>query len=184
LNNLLEKEQAQYTYPFLNFSDVDYHCDDWENNTDRHIETIEWEHKVKEIVSKIVVEGDFEKKAIELAEPTIMLAIRHKHHGFKEEREVRIVAVQFPKNMIEAAGKLEVFPSNKAVSFRPYAGVLVPYISLFDGIPECDRKLPIKHIVVGPHPDKWKRQKSVQMMLGKLEIQATVSVSDIPFLGR
>jgi len=184
LSNLLEKEQEQYTYPFLNFSDVDYHHNDWENDKNRHLETIEWERKVKEIVSDIVVDGDFEKKAAELAQPTIMLAIRHKHQGFKEEREVRIVAVQFPKNMIEAAGKLDVFPSNKAVLFRPSAGVLVPYISLFDGIPKSDRKLPIKHVLVGPHPDKRKRQKSVQMMLEKLEIEATVSVSDIPFLGR
>lgn len=184
LSNLLETEQKQYKYPILNFSDVDYHHNDWENDTSRHLETIEWERKVKDIVSEIVVDGDLEIKAVELAQPTIMLAIRHKHQGFKEECEVRIVAVQFPKNMIEAAGKIDVFPSNKAVSFRPYSGVLVPYISLFDGIPESDRKLPIKHIVVGPHPDKWKRQKSVQMMLDKLEIKATVSVSDIPFLGR
>jgi hypothetical protein len=188
LSNLLDKEQEQFTYPFWDLSDVDYHDDELKNNTIRHPETIKWERKIIEIVSKIVVdveEGNFEKIAAELAEPTIMLAIRHKHQGFKEECEVRIVIVLFPNNIIEAAGMLEIYPlSIKTVLFRQFAGVLVPYISLFDNIPENDRKLPIKRIIVGPHPDKWKRQKSVQMMLDKLEIEATVSVSDIPFLGR
>lgn len=116
--------------------------------------------------------------------PIVALAIRHKHRGFKEEREVRIAAVRSSKEIIRAAKELGNVPLNKAVSFYPRSGVLVPYISLFDGIPAEERKLPIREIVVGPHPDKLKRQQAAQMLVDELEIEATVRVSDIPFLGR
>jgi hypothetical protein len=49
---------------------------------------------------------------------------------------------------------------------------------------EAIEKLPISKIVVGPHPDKFKRQKSVQALLKQAQVDAEVTVSDIPYLGR
>lgn len=181
LNDLIVREQEQYKYSFVSFSDVDYHAKDWVNDTNRHEETLEWERKVREIVSRVVVEGDLEKQGEELFEPIIALAIRHKHRGFKEEREIRIATVRRP-NKIASQREGEI--PKKAVYFYNRSGVLVPYISLFDGISSKEHRLPIKEIIVGPHPEKMKRQQAIQMLLNELEIEAEVRVSDIPFLGR
>lgn len=184
-NELLAKEQDNYEHAFLNFSDVDYHHDDWLSDGNRHEETLEWERSVTEIVTKVVVEGNLEKKAEDLFAPILAQAIRHKHYGFREECEVRLAAVRLPKQILkEAEAKGEKVPPNKPVSFYPRSGVLVPYISFFDSIPEEQRKLPIKGIVVGPHPEKQKRQRAVQMLLEELELDVPVTVSDIPYLGR
>ena len=184
LNDLLVREQEEYKHPFLNFSDVDYHYDDWVSDTNRHEETLEWERSVREIVSRVVVDGDLQKQAEELFLPIVAQSIRHKHRGFKEEREVRVAAVRLPKKVIKEAEEIKDAPPNKPVSFYPRSGMLVPYISLFDRIPPGARELPIEEIVVGPHPDKLKRQQAVQMLLDELEIEAKVRISGIPFLGR
>jgi len=36
---------------------------------------------------------------------------------------------------------------------------------------------------VGPHPERFKRQKAVELMLEQNGIKAEVVVSDIPYLG-
>lgn len=184
LSDLLAKEQENHRHPFFNFSDVDYHNDDWVSDLARHEETLDWEQLVREIISQVVEHGDLQTKAEELFLPIVAQAIRHKHRGFKEEQEVRIAAVRLPKKIINAVGADKEVPYKKQVKFYPRSGVLVPYISFFDGIPDEERKLPIKEIVVGPHRDKLRRQQAVQMLLEELEIQAEVRVSDIPFLGR
>lgn len=184
LNELLPCEQERYKHAYLAFSDVDYHSEEWMSDDSRHEETIEAEQHVIEIISKVVVDGNLEKEAENLFVPIVAQAIRHKHYGFKEEREVRVATVRLPKHILKEAKKAGEDVPEKHISFYPRAGVLVPYISLFDGIPQASRRLPIKEIIVGPHPEKLKRQKSVQMLLEELEIEAEVRVSDIPYLGR
>lgn len=185
LNDLIHKEQTQYQHAYTSFSDVDYHHDDWMSDDNRHEETVEWERSVSDIIAKVVAEGNLEKKAEDLFAPLVAQAIRHKHYGFREECEVRLAAVRLPKRLLkEVRGMGEQGPPNKPVLFFPRSGVLVPYISFFDNIPDEERKLPIKGIVVGPHPEKQKRQRAVQMLLEEIEIDVPVTVSDIPFLGR
>jgi len=48
----------------------------------------------------------------------------------------------------------------------------------------ADKKLPIKSIIVGPHPDKIKRKKAVELLLGQHGISAEVMISEIPYLSR
>lgn len=84
LNELIKREHEQYKYPFLNFSDVDYHYENWVNDSNRYEETIAWERIVQEKVSQMVVDSDFIKHAEDIFIPILSLAIRHKHHGFKE----------------------------------------------------------------------------------------------------
>jgi hypothetical protein len=74
----------------------------------------------------------------------------------------------------------------KQIRFRSQDGVLVPFIRLF-GQDEHGYdlgKLPIKRIIVGPHPDRDRRQKAVQMLLQQHKVDAEVTVSKIPYRGR
>lgn len=60
----------------------------------------------------------------------------------------------------------------------------MPYIAFFDAIPDDQRKLPIQEIIVGPHPDKLKRKKAIEMRLAELGLDVPVRASEIPYLGR
>lgn len=186
LMELCAKEQDYYKHAFLSFSDVDYHRADWQNNPRRHEETVEWERSVREIISRIVMEGNLEERAEQLFTPIVAQAVRHKHVGFQEEREVRIAVVRLAKKLLKQATTLNMTtPPSKKVYFSARSGLAVPYISLFDGIAaEGKTNLPIKEIVVGPHRDKVKRKQSIEMLLEELEIEIPVRTSEIPYLGR
>ena len=104
-----------------------------------------------------------------------------KHRGFKEEKEVRIVVGEpSPKIQLKIADQVTT-PFRKIHSFSRN-GTAVPCIHLFE-----DQKLqalPIRRIIIGPHPDKLARKKSVEILLRDHKINAEVGVSDIPFRGR
>lgn len=103
----------------------------------------------------------------------------HKNSGFMEEREARIVTV--PR---QSAGSGEKGFKTKVRKFKEKAGLLVPYIELFDEL-SSGVKLPIKRIIVGPHPDQKKRERSVRLLLEELEITVEdVVLSKIPYIGR
>lgn len=103
----------------------------------------------------------------------------HKNNGFKEEREARIVTIP---------GQVVIPGENgfkaKARKFREKTGLLVPYIELFDNL-DTEAQLPIKRIIIGPHPDQKKREQSVRMLLQELRIAVEDIVSsNIPYIGR
>jgi DUF2971 family protein len=112
-------------------------------------------------------------------------ACRYKHWGFAEEREFRLVAIPTIAQVIEMA-RLEdktVLPK-KPVSHFLRNGIAVPYLNLFeDGVSTLGRRLPIKRIIVGPHPEKEKRKSAVESLLNQNNVQAQVTVSEIPYLG-
>jgi hypothetical protein len=58
----------------------------------------------------------------------------------------------------------------------------VPYVNLFEGITQPGNNLPIKRIIVGPHPDKERRKLAVEKLLKQNGINADVSMSAIPYL--
>jgi hypothetical protein len=68
---------------------------------------------------------------------------------------------------------------------RPHSylrdGVPVPCIHLFE---DQKKALPIRRIIVGPHPEKMKRKRAVELLLHNHAIEAEVSVSDTPFRGK
>lgn len=184
LQDLLVREVNRYTYPALKFSDVDYHDDQLVATNGKHEETVAWEKSVHDIVSTSVAKQNLQDMSDQLFEPIVSLCTRHKHRGFREECEVRIAAVLPNKEMIEADKKAGRSIVEKPLSFFPRNGVLVPYVTLFEGMADQGPILPIREIVVGPHPEKLKRQKAVQLFLEQMGIDATVRVSDIPYLGR
>lgn len=118
-------------------------------------------------------------------EPVTALSCLHKHRGFREEAEVRIVAIPANSEVFEASQKAGDNRPKKPVHFVRKNGILVPYIELF-GTEDSGskRKLPVTRVIVGPHPAKLNRQKAVALMLEQYEINAEVTISDIPYLGR
>jgi Protein of unknown function (DUF2971) len=100
---------------------------------------------------------------------------RYKHWGFHEEKEVRVIAI--PANI---GGLKEVKPRRHFVR----AGTPVPCIHLFEGMTQLPTKpLPIKRIIVGPHREKDKRQRAVEILLSQYGLDIPVSVSEIPYIG-
>ncbi len=109
---------------------------------------------------------------------------RIKHYAFKEEREYRLMACDLtPKNkklIKNTTGK-----NVKKIHFYNRNGTLIPYIKLFEKKPEGSSRLPIKGIIVGPHPEQLNRKYSVEKLLHELEMSdIPVTLSQIPFVKR
>jgi hypothetical protein len=114
----------------------------------------------------------------------IACACRFKHWGFAEENEFRIVLPPTSSEIVEVAKKQGKTILPKPVSFFVRDGTMVPYLNLFEGITGFSgKRLPIKRIIVGPHPEKEKRKLGVEKLLSQYNIEADVSVSEIPYLG-
>jgi len=114
----------------------------------------------------------------------IACACRYKHWGFAEEKEYRIVLPPTSSEIVEVAQRQGKTILPKPVSFFLRNGTMVPYLNLFEGITgSSGKRLPIKRIIVGPHPEKEKRKLAVEKLLSQYKIEADVSVSAIPYLG-
>ena len=183
LNELLGEESKRFHYQSLFWGDVEYFDQDISQGA-AHPETLEMVSIVQKAIRSFILTpspDEFEPTH----EPIARLSCLHKHSGFREEAEVRIVAMPSNNELLKIAqdngGKRQVKP----VHFATKNGVLVPYIELF-----CHKsngnstKLPISKIIVGPHPDRLKRQKAVELLLEQNKIEAQVMLSDIPYLGR
>ena len=115
----------------------------------------------------------------------VFCACRYKHWGFSEEKEFRFVSVPTAPKLIEMMKKDGKTPRpEKPVYNFLRNGTPVPYLNLFEGITDpSNKQLPIKRILVGPHPDKERRKLAVEILLRQKGIHADVSVSAIPYLG-
>jgi hypothetical protein len=181
LHKLLQREgNGDYYYTLLGFSDVDYY-DYSLTEAEKHPELLQWEQKIRDWVATVLVTGGYNS---DLLEPIWWLATRHKHRGFREEREVRIMAVVPNKTLLQKEIENGATGKEKPILFKAGKAGSIPYISLFDAIKEKKPVLPIKEIVVGPQPERRKRQEELQQLLDGLGIQAIVRVSDIPYLIR
>jgi len=113
--------------------------------------------------------------------PFVRCISRYKHCGFKEENEVRVVAL--PTVIGDEIKKLAArdgttLRPEKERKFRQKNGKRIPYIELFRSI---DAGLPINKIIIGPHPDKESRAKELRKKLAKKNIE--IICSDIPYVG-
>ena len=106
--------------------------------------------------------------------PLIKCACRYKHGGFHEEKEVRIVALPSPDETKPLP------PQAKKRHHYVREGTPVPCIHLFENL---GMPLPITRIIVGPHRDKEKRKYALENLLSLHQLDITVSVSDIPYVG-
>jgi hypothetical protein len=100
-----------------------------------------------------------------------------KNVGFREEREYRMVLSPVRKSRVEGEPGFKGGP--KPIKFRTRKGSIIPYIEVseFTG-----GTLPIKSIVVGPHPHQNIQRDAVAMLLESNGIEADIRLSQIPFL--
>lgn len=106
---------------------------------------------------------------------------RYKDRGFKEEQELRVVALPSVLNSEYREGAGHEYCDSKPEKermFRDKNGMPTPYIELFRS---SNSPLPIEKIIVGPHKDKEARAAALRVMLRNTDIDVTVS--DIPFIG-
>ena len=173
LHKLLKKEGALVSYAPLLISKVIY-LDDTVFN---YSELNEFVNSFIESFEKFLNTSD-ENTLSTAADATYMLAARTKNPGFKEEKEYRIVLEPKENESLDTS-KIEA----KTSTFIK-KGCPVPCIEIFKNLrcAEIHPCLPIKRIIVGPHIDKNKRKLGVELLLKQLNINAEVTVSDIPFI--
>jgi len=116
--------------------------------------------------------------------PLVRCACRYKHWGFHEEKEVRIVGVLQNRGVFAAEKTRGLVATEKPRKAFLRSGTAVPCIHLFEEITHLpDKPLPITRIIVGPHRDKDKRRRAVEILLDQHHLDVPVSVSDIPYVG-
>lgn len=115
------------------------------------------------------------KTTDDFARPFLANAPFLKHSSFEEENEYRIVALCNRPTVRERRDEREA----KTIQFRSRSsGQLIPYIALYH---ELATKLPIKSIIIGPHPQQSEREMSVEILLEKIGLKIPVKTSQIPF---
>jgi hypothetical protein len=127
-----------------------------------------------------VLNGNMEPSATAALVPFVKCATLFKQQGFREEREVRIVAMPGSQQLLDAVNQL-----SDAKDLRPCKPIDVvknktgkrSYISLFDGL---KTGLPIKRVIVGP---SRKQQKNLDWARTLLPKDLLVTASATPFIG-
>ena len=98
-----------------------------------------------------------------------------KNSAFEEENEYRIVALCNRIGVSDEADKRRY----KDLHFRTRAdGRITPYIKFFD---DLGAKLPIKSIVVGPHPHQESQLAAARLVMAENRIDCEVRASRMPF---
>ena len=121
------------------------------------------------------------EKAYPAFDSIAVLSAFHKHRGFEEEKEVRIV-VSEPSPAVGPAPSNKSGKSSRKVHSYLRDGTAMPCIHLFE---DQDLKaLPIRRVIVGPHPEKQERKRAIEILLRDHGINAKVLVSDTPFRGK
>jgi hypothetical protein len=182
LEDILEIEAKSSAYSAMHLSDLIY------SNDEKKLKE-ELSENLSVIADAVKLFFDHENlgrkedfKTVEKAyHPFISCISRYKHYGFREENEVRVVALPtvLDQGYLELAEKEGVIPQpEKERKFRNKNSQQIPYIELFNSI---DIDLPIQQIIVGPHKEKENRAAALRVMLGKTNIEITCS--DIPYVG-
>jgi len=190
IHDLLKLEQDKWAYAALGGGDVVYSDEDerLQEEIGQYMDNIKASFtRFYEIIMSRGLQGQEEaERALDGIYPAIWpCSCRYKHWGFKEEKEVRLVAIGQAletRRLAEEDG-LRLKPEKPKKHFLR-RGTAVPYIELFDGIPTPSKhRLPIKGVIVGPHPEKQKRAKAIEILLREHQIDAPAAYSDIPYLG-
>lgn len=183
IDELLKNENGKYLYLSMRWGDVNYHDD--ENCDAIELEEVRENEKLINDCLVEYVKTTNHKVLASMYDPISSLSCLTKHWGFHEEREVRVVAMLGTDKFIKEARELGEVRPDKFIHHYSRGGVLIPYIRLFeDRTSNSDKKLPIKSVIIGPHPDKFRRKESVAILLKQYGIQAEVTVSDIPYISR
>jgi hypothetical protein len=179
LEKLLEQEGKKFTYPALILGDIVYND-----------ESLDFDQRYAELIDLLFGfwtsqrEGSNKTKPDELFQPFVMAATRMKHRGFREEREVRIVACPTFKDFDERmhrSAQMMIKPGTQHKDPHHYVranGIDVGYICLFDW--RNGKRLPITRIIVGPHRDQISLKRWVENLT---KHTVPVVCSQTPFIG-
>ena len=179
LDSMLAAEGDIYYEERLLWTDVQY--DMAELSEVENEQVLEHIRKVKKGVYTFLTTGEVNMDVEEGLESNSVLSVLCKHRGFEEEKEVRIVVSEPSSEMGQDFSNKSGKPYRKVSSYLR-DGMVVPCIHLFE-----DQKLnalPIRRVIVGPHPEKQERKKAVEILLRNHGIDAEVLVSDTPFRGK
>ena len=122
-------------------------------------------------VSAITGRKNFEEVVVDFVKTAPFM----KHEGFSEEREYRICAVCIRSSHIPKEYK----GRPKRIKFRSRNGMIVPYIDLLS---RFSYNLPLKSIIIGPHPSQELHLDSVKLALEEAKFQSVpVRMSAIPY---
>jgi hypothetical protein len=175
LDSLLPAESEIYHESSILFAAAQYQMTDFLSIEDEQVR--QHIQSVKKWVFAYLTTGKIDEDAIESMS---LLSTMCKHRGFEEEKEIRIVvrepSVEMGQDPLNETGK----PYREIHSYLR-DGATVPCIHLFEG--QKLKMLPIRRVIVGPHPDKNKRRKAVEILLHDHGITEVV-VSDTPYRGR
>jgi hypothetical protein len=139
--------------------------------------------KISTAISKFIDSDLNESELDDTFRPILHSALRYKHWGFHEEREVRIVAMPTDVNRLEKGDALVNNEQKKPRRYFTRGGMAVPFIELFDGITSLPEKpLPVARIIVGPHNDQARRRRALEIYLNQHLPHIEVSASEIPYV--
>lgn len=180
LLKLLDRETTKFDYPHLEVCNVVY-------NTEMIAD--DFSERFSEIVQTLA--RVFRAHATDEDSPANLMgnvlmdflsaSTRFKHRGFREEREIRIVAC--PKSS-ELNAKLvsqlgDDGATKKQIKSKYTRGNSTEYLALFESLHRS--RLPIKRIIVGPHRDQSSLLARVRTLVsGKIP----VAPSATPYIGQ
>lgn len=175
LAELLSRERDQYVWPYLDMSPVTY------SNDQTGVE-----HLIRDIVvsSELLAEQLINNKPhpnlSHLFFKTLIAATHLKHRGFREEREVRIVACPANRAQIDATRK-DIKDVIARLQFKAIHESASPlrkrYIALFD---QLRTALPIRRVIVGPSVNQDGNLLIAKDLLGS---GTRLYRSETPFIG-
>lgn len=171
LEKLLAIEARKFQYHAMHLSDIVYSNDDKRLMEELHKDLIIISNVASHLLSNN--EPNIIKSAVHKCyQPFVGCISRYKHCGFREENEVRIVAMPTTKGKQIQREKLK-----KEIKYRQKNSQLVSYIELFE---TPNIKLPIDKIIVGPHNEQKDRATKLQAMPENSNIEITCS--NIPYI--
>jgi hypothetical protein len=181
LEEILDIETKKYQYDSMHACDIVYSDDENKFNKEISENLPVIVNDFKTLINNVVSNEKDKLPELKSYQPFIQCVSRYKHYGFREENEIRVVAL--PTDINQELLKLsnrdgETLKPEKERKFHNRNGQIVPYIELFNS---TDIELPIERIIVGPHKEKESRAAALRVMLRNTKIEITCS--DIPFVG-
>jgi hypothetical protein len=180
LEKILNREAERYQYRTGCMADVIYSDDEEKLKQELSLKLSDIAEYVKAMFIQMKLNKIEAPDATKAYPAFVQCVSRYKHRGFKEENEVRIVALpsaQSDENLELGKSDGPTLRPEKERKFRERGAQLVPYIELFDS---SDIDLPIRRIIVGPHTEKESRAAALRVMMRNADIEVTVS--DIPYV--
>jgi len=180
LDKLVSEETTPYQDEIYSWADVQYGLND--NHRTDDSDTNNWIERLETAADKFFRSNSTDDAGA-LSAPLTILSSFFKHRGFSEEREVRLVLGLLGPG-------LESHPELQSVRQHPVKttvreGATVPFVELcVQEVSGVRQHLPIKRIIIGPHRDKDDRKRAVKLLLKQYDLNADVSVSEIPYRGR